>query len=112
MDQLYRRAAIKLLELPLMVGVLVFLPAGTLRYWQAWLFTTVFVVGTLAITAYLGVVDPQLLESRMSAGPSAEKEPAQKIIIAFVMACFAMVPVLSALDHRFGWSNVPSSVVY
>jgi hypothetical protein len=111
MGELYSRAAVKFLQLPLIVGVLVFLPAGTLAYWQAWLFTAVFVACSLAITAYLAIVDPKLLESRMNAGPGAEKEPVQKIIVVFVLACFATLPLLSALDHRFGWSHVPPSVV-
>ena len=112
MDELYRRAAIKFLQLPLIVGVLVFMPAGTLWYSEAWLFTAVLVGCSLAITAYLGIVDPKLLESRMNAGPGAEKEHSQKIIIAFVLLCFAALPVVSAFDHRFGWSHVPPYIVY
>ena len=112
MNQLYRRAAIKFLQLPLIVAVLVFLPAGMLRYWEAWLFTAVFVGCSLAITAYLGIVDPKLLESRMNAGPGAEKEPSQKIIILFALLCFAALPVISALDHRLDWSHLTPSVVY
>jgi protein-S-isoprenylcysteine O-methyltransferase Ste14 len=112
MDQLYRRAAIKFLQLPVFVALLVFLPAGTLWYWEAWLFTAVFVSCSLAITAYLGIVDPKLLESRMNAGPGAEKEQSQKIIILFALLCFAALPVVSALDHRLGWSHAPPSVVY
>jgi hypothetical protein len=71
---------------PLIVGLLVFLPAGTLDYWQAWLFAAVFVGCSLAITVYLAIVDPKLLESRMNAGPGVEKEPSQKIIIMFALA--------------------------
>ena len=111
MDKLYRRAAAKFLQLPLIVGIFVFLPAGTLDYWQAWLFTGVFVGCSLVITAYLAIVDPKLLESRMHAGPGAEKERSQKIIVMFALICFAALPVISALDHRFGWSHVPPAVV-
>jgi len=110
-DKLYRRAVAKFLQLPLIVGILVFLPAGTLEYWQAWLFTGLFVGCSLAITAYLAIVDPKLLESRMNAGPGAEKERSQKIIVSFALICFAALPVIAALDHRFGWSHVPPSVV-
>ena len=108
MDKLYRRAVAKFLQLPLIVGILVFLPAGTLEYWQAWLFTAVFVGCSLAITAYLAIVDPKLLESRMNAGPGAEKERSQKIIVTCALICFAALPVIAALDHRFGWSRVPA----
>ena len=111
MDKLYRRAALKFLQLPLIAGVLVFLPAGTLDYWQGWLFTAAFVACSLALTLYLAVKDPALLERRMNAGPGAEKEPAQKIIVLFALLCFAAVPVLAALDYRFGWSHAPPLIV-
>jgi len=111
MNQLYARAAGKLLQLPLVVGVLVFLPAGTLRYWEAWLFAAVFVACSLALTLYLALADPALLERRMNVGPGAEKEPAQKTIMLFATLSFAATPLLSALDHRFGWSHVPPAIV-
>ncbi|HWV80078.1 MAG TPA: isoprenylcysteine carboxylmethyltransferase family protein [Hyphomicrobiaceae bacterium] len=111
MNKLYRRAALKFLQLPVIVGLLLFLPAGTFDYWEAWLFTAVFFACSLAITIYLAVLDPRLLESRMNAGPGAEKEPAQKVIVFLALLCFAAVPVVSALDHRFGWSHVPPGVV-
>src|SRR5215472_3874856 len=74
MSNSYIRAAGKFLQLPAIPAILVFLPAWTLDYWQGWLFSAVFVACTLAITLYLAVRDPQLLERRMNAGPGAEKE--------------------------------------
>jgi protein-S-isoprenylcysteine O-methyltransferase Ste14 len=111
MSNLYLRAAGKLLQLPVMLALFVFLPAGTLDYWEGWLFSAVFMACVLAITLYLAVKDPQLLERRMNAGPGAEKEPTQKVIMIGVLLAFMAMPVLSALDHRFGGSNVPASVV-
>lgn len=111
MSNIYLRAAGKLLQLPVMLALFVFLPAGTLDYWEGWLFSAVFTACVLAITLYLAVKDPQLLERRMNAGPRAEKEPTQKIIMIGVLLAVIAMPVLSALDHRFGWSNVPASVV-
>jgi protein-S-isoprenylcysteine O-methyltransferase Ste14 len=93
------------------MGALLFIPAGTLDYWQAWVFVAVFFVCSVAITMWLLIKDPDLLERRMKAGPAAEKEPSQKTIIAFALASFAGLFVLPALDHRFGWSDVPASVV-
>lgn len=81
MRNLYIRVAGKFLQLPLMLLVFVFLPAGTLYYWQAWLFGAVFFACSLALTVYLAANDPKLLERRMNAGPRAEKEKAQKLII-------------------------------
>jgi protein-S-isoprenylcysteine O-methyltransferase Ste14 len=111
MRNLYIRAAGKLLQLPLFLAVLIFLPAWTLDYWEGWLFSAVFVTCSLAITLYLAAKDPELLERRMNVGPGAEKEAAQKIIMIGALLSFAAMPVVSATDHRLGWSSVPTSVV-
>ena len=92
-------------------GVLLFLPAGTFNYWQAWLYIAVFTLTTAGPSIYLGLKNPEVLRRRMHAGPTAETRTAQKIIVANVyLWCSAML-VVSALDHRFGWSNVPTTVV-
>jgi protein-S-isoprenylcysteine O-methyltransferase Ste14 len=111
MDKLYRKAAGKLLQLPLIVGALVFLPARTVDYWQGWLFLAVFFACSAAITWDLAKRDPALLERRMKAGPGAEREPVQKVAVLVAFLCFAAIPVLSAVDHRLGWSLVPTPVV-
>ena len=92
-----------------MAGLL-FVPAGTFDYWQAWLFMAVFVGSSAAVTVYLAMRDPLLLERRMRAGPTAEKEPKQKILMLFAMMGFIALLVLPAIDHRVGWSPVPSYV--
>jgi protein-S-isoprenylcysteine O-methyltransferase Ste14 len=86
---------------------LLFIPAGTLHYWQGWAYVAVFIVCCVAYTAYLAKHDPALLKRRTEAGMSHEKERTQKIVMIFLYAtCIAMV-VLPALDVRFGWSHVP-----
>ena len=94
----------------LALAALLFILAGTLDYWQAWLFMAVFVCASGACGIYLALHDPKLLERRMHVGPRAEKEPAQKIIMAFAMVGFIAMLVFPALDHRFGWSSMPASV--
>jgi protein-S-isoprenylcysteine O-methyltransferase Ste14 len=94
----------------LVLAALLFIPAWTLHYWQAWLFMAVFVCASGAISVYLAIRDPKLLERRMNVGPQAEKEPAQKIIMVFAMIGCIAVLVFPALDYRFGWSSVPASV--
>jgi protein-S-isoprenylcysteine O-methyltransferase Ste14 len=111
MSNLYLRAAGKLLQLPVVLALFVFLPAGTFDYWEGWLFSAVFVACSLALTLYLAVNDPALLERRMNAGPGAEQEPTQKTIMIGTLAALAAVPVLSGLDHRLGWSSVPTPAV-
>jgi protein-S-isoprenylcysteine O-methyltransferase Ste14 len=87
-------------------AALIFLPAGTLNYWQAWEFLATFVCSTLIVTVYLARHDPKLLDRRISAGPRAEKEPAQKVIVTLIMFLFGAILVFSALDWRFQWSPV------
>jgi len=108
---LYLKVAVQLLLFPIVMGALLFLPAGTLDYWEAWVFVAVFFACSAAIGIWLMIKDPKLLERRMNVGPAAEKETAQKIIVAFALLSFAGSGILPALDHRFGWSDVPTSVV-
>jgi len=108
---LFNEMVVRLLLMFPMMGALLFIPAGTLRYWQAWLFCAVFFTCNLALTAYLAIKDPQLLERRLKVGPSAEKTAAQKIIMVVATLFFAAAVVLPALDHRFGWSTMSAAVV-
>ncbi len=87
---------------------LVFVPAGTLAYWQGWAFIAVFGISTTLIGLYLALTNPVLLERRIKAGPAAETRPVQKIIITLSFAVFCLMLIVSALDHRFGWSRVPA----
>jgi protein-S-isoprenylcysteine O-methyltransferase Ste14 len=99
-----------LLFLLLVMAALLFIPVGTLDYWQAWTFLAVYFASSFAITLYLMKNDPKLLERRMSGGPTAEKEPTQKIIMFFVSLGFIGLIGLPALDHRFAWSHMPPYV--
>jgi protein-S-isoprenylcysteine O-methyltransferase Ste14 len=92
-------------------GLLLFVPAGTFNYWQAWVFIAIFSVTTTVPNVYLAVRQPDTLRRRMRAGPAAETRPVQKAASVGYFVLFGAVAVLSALDHRFGWSNVPTSVV-
>src|SRR5271169_6522387 len=85
---------------------LLFIPAGTLHYWQAWAFLIFYFVPSLAITVYLMVKDPKLLARRMRGGPTAEKATAQKIIMSITSVGFIGLIVVPALDHRFAWSHM------
>lgn len=92
------------------LGFVLFYPAGTFNYWQAWVFIVVFTVATIAPSLYLARTNPAALQRRMHAGPKAETRTVQKfIIIGAFISLFAMM-VISALDHRFGWSHVPTVV--
>jgi protein-S-isoprenylcysteine O-methyltransferase Ste14 len=88
--------------------LLLFLPAGTLNYWQAWVFIATSMVATLVPSVYLARTNPAALERRMRAGPRAEARPLQKIVIIGAFLAFLGMLVLSAYDHRMGWSQLPA----
>jgi protein-S-isoprenylcysteine O-methyltransferase Ste14 len=111
MKKLQQRAWLGLVFLAMVMGLLLFVPAGTIGYWQAWIFLTVFFGTSLLITIYLMKKNPALLERRLRGGPTAEKEDIQKVIMFFASGGFIGVLVVSALDHRFGWSAVPLYLV-
>ena len=87
--------------------LLLFLPAGTLNYWQAWVFIGVFTIATMVPSIYLARTDPAALQRRMRAGPLAEARAIQKIVVIGAFADLVAMVVLSVLDHRMGWSSVP-----
>lgn len=91
-------------------GLLLFLPAGTLHYWQAWVFLAVFALATAVPSGYLLRTNPAALERRLRAGPFAETRTVQRIVITVVFISFPAMFAVSALDHRFGWSPVPTAV--
>lgn len=105
--KLSEKAWLSLFVLAVAMGLLLFLPAGTVRYWQAWVYLSVFTCASSLLTLYLMRRDPALLERRMSGGPTAEKRTPQKLIMLFVSVCFVALLVVPALDHRMGWSRVP-----
>ena len=92
-------------------GLLLFLPAGTLNYWQAWVFMAVFIAATMIPSIYLAVKNPEALRRRMKAGPMAETRTVQKVVISGTILMVLAVTVVSSLDHRFGWSHVPTAVI-
>jgi len=91
----------------LVLVAVVFIPAGTLNYWQGWAYLCTTIFASAPYTIYLVKYDPALLQRRQQAGPSHEKEPAQKIIVVFIFAAFVTLIALPPLDYRFGWSRVP-----
>ncbi|CAM5726463.1 isoprenylcysteine carboxylmethyltransferase family protein [Mycolicibacterium aubagnense] len=91
-------------------ALLLCVPAGTIHYWQAWVFITVFMIGTMGPSMYLAVKNPEALARRMHGGPKAETRPVQKLVMWAVLTSVFATGVVSALDWRFGWSSVPTAV--
>ena len=110
MDGLLVGVLLGFIQLVVMLGIFVFLPAGTFDYWQAWLFGTVFFVWAAIITAWLWRHDRALLSRRLRAGPIAEKDTEQRVIQLFAAIIFCGSLALPSLDHRLGWSPVPADI--
>jgi protein-S-isoprenylcysteine O-methyltransferase Ste14 len=104
---LFREAWPRQLSFLIFLMLALFVPAGTALYWQAWLFLAVFLACSVGLGLYFGVHDPALIERRMRAGPAAEQEPSQRIIIALLLAGLLLMLLVPAFDRRFGWSDVP-----
>jgi len=92
-------------------AVLLFLPAWTPAYWQAWLFLVLFTALCLAGLFYFIRHDPDLVERRLAGGPAAEQERSQRIIMTGLSACIALIYVVPGFDRHFHWSSVPVAVV-
>jgi protein-S-isoprenylcysteine O-methyltransferase Ste14 len=90
------------------LGLLLFVPAGTLHYPFAWAFIATIATITTAMTTYLYVSDPKLLERRLALGERGENVRGQSIIQAFGALSFFGMLVCAGLDHRLGWSRVSS----
>lgn len=90
------------------VGLLLFLPAGTLRYWNAWLFSALMFLPMLMVGILLFLKAPELLEKRLN---TREQEGTQKAVVALSALIFCLGFVLAGLDFRFGWSHMPTWLV-
>ncbi len=92
----------------LLVGVLLFLPAGGFDYGNGWLFIALLFGPMLVLGAVLLVKAPELLKKRLSA---KEQQKSQKGVVALSGLLFVAGFILAGMDHRFGWSRVPLPVV-
>jgi protein-S-isoprenylcysteine O-methyltransferase Ste14 len=105
-DQIRRVWLRQSISLPIFFALL-FAPAGTLNYWQAWVYGILFTATTIAIGVYFLKRDPKAVARRMEVGPRAEQEPAQKVIMTLVLIGFVLLIVVPGFDHRWHWSSVP-----
>lgn len=92
----------------IILPLLFFLPAGTFRYWEAWVYIACLLIPMAIIFTYLIKNDPELLARRMK---MREKVKTQKRLIGGAFVLFIGIFMIPGLDHRFGWSHVPPWVV-
>jgi protein-S-isoprenylcysteine O-methyltransferase Ste14 len=107
MDNLIVKTILGFMFLMLVLGLALFLSAGSLNFWQAWVYLAVFAACTILITLYLIKKDRELLAGRVQAGPIAETQRTQQIIQSLASLFFIGIFIVPGLDFRFGWSNVP-----
>ena len=107
--KLFWSAIIKFTAGVLLVGALIFLPAGTLRFPGGWLLMGILFVPMFLAGLVMMAKDPNLLRSRLKA---KEKESGQDLVIKLSGLMFLVGFILAGLDHRFGWSKLPMTVNY
>jgi len=107
MNKLNTRAWFGLAFVTVVMGLLIFMSAGTVHYWHAWTYLATYFGASLWVSLYLMKKDPALLKRRLSGGPTAEKTKTQRISMLFASTGFIGSLIVPALDHRFAWSNVP-----
>jgi protein-S-isoprenylcysteine O-methyltransferase Ste14 len=90
------------------VLLLLFLPAGSWRFWEAWLYTGVLFIPMLFVVRYFVKTDPALLERRLK---WKEPEPGQKTLIKLATGSFFIGFLLPGFDYRYQWSTVPLALV-
>ena len=107
--KLMKDAGLKLGLGMVLLAVLVFLPAGTLRFWNGWLLMAVLFLPMLVLGIYLLLKRPALLEQRLK---SKETQREQNLVVKLSGLMFLIGFVLAGLDFRFGWTDLPDWVSY
>lgn len=92
----------------ILVGALLFLPAGTLNFWNAWLFMGLLFIPMFFAGIILWLKNKELLRKRLNA---KEKQDAQKSVIMVSAIIFIAGFIFAGLDFKFGWSNLPNWAV-
>lgn len=104
MNSLIRKLVIRFALLPVFLILLIFLPAWTWNYWEAYVLVAILVIPMIFVLVYFLKKDPRFLERRTH---MKEKENSQKLIVALMTPVFLLGFIIPGLDHRFGWSDVP-----
>jgi len=108
LKRLRKAALLRFFLSVVLLGLVFFLPAGTLKYWEAWVYMAVMFTPVSIMMIYLLKKDPELLERRLR---MKEKETGQKKLVALGYGLFVIGFLVPGLDRRFGWSSVPPAIV-
>ena len=103
------KALTKFLLGVIVLGLLLFLPAGSLHYWQGWLLMGILFLPMAVAGIVMMTRNPELLRKRLNA---KEKEAEQKSVVAMSSMLFVTAFVLAGLNWRFGWCVLPNWMVW
>ena len=106
--KLFFEAIVKFIFGALIIGLLLFLPANTINYWNGWLFMGLLFIPMFVAGIVMMIKSPELLKKRLNA---KEKENEQKEVIAFSGLMFLVGFIIAGLNYRYGWIMLPKSVV-
>ena len=112
MNKLFVQAIGTFVAGAVLLGLLTFLPAGTLAYWQAWVFIAIFMVNISMFGVYFSIKDPALMQRRKQVRPGAQQSRLQNIVIVLATSLLVAMIVVCGLDRRFGWSGMPAVVTW
>lgn len=107
--KLFFEAIIKFLLGIILVGLLIFIPAGTINYLKGWIFMTVLFIPIFIAGIIMMIFNPRLLASRLNA---KEKQKEQSIVIKLSGLMFIIGFIIAGLDYRFNWFKLPLVVTY
>ncbi len=102
--ELFYQAILKFVFGVVVIGILIFLPAGTFDYWNAWLFMGILFIPMFFAGIVLMIKNPKLLEKRLRA---KEQQPEQSLVIKLSGLMFVMGFVIAGLNFRFQWIVLP-----
>ena len=102
--KLFVQAIVKFLAGVVLVGALLFIPAGSFAYWQAWLFLGILFIPMFVAGLIMMAKNPELLRKRLNA---KEEESEQKLVLALSGLMFITAFVAAGLNYRFGWLPLP-----
>ena len=106
--KLFFQAIIKFLAGVICIGLVIFIPAGTLNYWNGWLFMVLLFVPMFFAGIALMIKNPDLLMRRLN---SKEKEKEQKIVILLSGVMFLSIFIVAGLNYRYSWIQLPNMAV-
>ncbi len=106
--KLFVEAIVKFILGVLIIGLLLFVPAGTINYWNGWLFMGILFIPMFVAGIIMMIKSPDLLRKRLNA---KEKENEQKQVVAYSGLMFLAGFIISGLNYRYSWITVPNFVV-